>query len=206
MHINKQQGVTLIEMVVFIVIVGIAVTGVMATYINVTRHSADPMIKMRSIELGQSFLEEILLKAYDDNTPLGGGCVRFPSGSSRCASGGAASAQTVAAFGADGELRDTFDDVDDFHNLAYCGDNTTAADAACTNPCTDLIDNEGNDISAEYAGYTVCIRLSFAGTEVNSIAPGTGTNVLAEDGKRIDVIITDHLNSRIVLSAYRLNF
>ena len=205
----KVTGVTLIEMVIFIVIVGVAVTGVMSVYINVSRNSAVPMVKMRSIELAQSFLEEILLKAYDDNTPNGGGCVRYPAGSSNCpVPGGApdAASPTLATFGAEGESRMNFDDVDDYHNLAYCGNNTTDADALCTSPCQDITDDADNSLINEYAGYTVCIRLSFAGTELNSVAPGTSTSVLAEDAKRIDVIVTDHLNSRVVLSAYRLNF
>ena len=203
----KVTGVTLIEMVIFIVIVGVAVTGVTAVYINVSRSSAVPMVKMRSIELGQSMLEEILLKAYDESTPNGGGCVDFPAGSSRCVSGDTATSTTVADFGTDGETRSSFDDVDDYHNLAYCGANTTAADALCSGSCPRLLDDAETDIADEYAGYTICVRLSFAGAEMNSVAPGVGTtSVLAEDAKRIDVIVTDHLNGRVVLSAYRLNF
>ncbi len=200
----RVTGVTLIEMVIFIVIVGIAVTAVMTVYINIGRTGADPMVRIRGIELGQSVLEEILLKAYDNSTPLGGGCVQFSSGS-RCNSGPSASAQSTAGFGSDGETRATFNDVDDYHDIAYCGANVSAADAACSAACQPLLDETGNDISANYAGYAVCIQVSFAGTEVNNTSPAD-VGVLANDGKRIDVIITDHLNSRYLLSAYRLNF
>lgn len=201
----KMTGVTLIEMVIFIVIVGIAVTALMSVYINVTRTSADPMIRIRGIELGKSMLEEILLKAYDNSTPLGGGCVQF-NANSRCSSGPAATAQSAAGFGSDGsETRATFNDVDDYQNLAYCGANVSTADAACTSPCQPLVDDAGNDISADYAGYAVCVRISFAGTEVNNTSP-LGVSVLANDAKRIDVIVTDHIKSRYLLSAYRLNF
>jgi len=200
----KMTGVTLIEMVIFIVIVGIAVTAVMTVYINVGRTSADPMVRIRSIELGQSMLEEILLKAYDNSTPVGGGCVQFGSGS-RCSSGPSATAQSATGFGGDSEARATFNDVDDYHDLAYCGAGVSTADAACSSACQPLLDDAGNDISAEYAGYAVCIQVSFAGTEVNNTSPAD-VSVLANDGKRIDVIVTDHLNSRYLLSAYRLNF
>ncbi len=201
---RRQLGVTLIEMVIFIVIVGIAVTAVMSVYISTTRTGADPMVRIRGIELGKSILEEILLKAYDNSTPLGGGCVQFSAGS-RCTSGPSATAQSAAGFGSDGETRATFNDVDDYQNLAYCGANVSAADAACTRPCQPLLDEAGNDISAHYAGYAVCIRISFAGTEVNNTSP-PGVSVLAHDAKRIDVIVTDHIKSRYLLSAYRLNF
>ncbi len=203
--LRQQHGVTLIEMVIFIVIVGIAVTAVMTVYINVGRTAADPMVRIRSIELGQAMLEEILLKAYDDGTPPGGGCVQFSSGS-RCSGGPSATAQTAAGFGSDNsETRATFNDVDDYHDLAYCGANVSAADAACSSSCQPLLDDAGNDISANYTGFAVCIQISFAGTELNNTNPAD-VSVSANDGKRIDVIVTDHLNSRYLLSAYRLNF
>ena len=212
MHVNfklenmKQKGISLIELVIFIVILSVALTGITLIYINTTRYSADPMVRIRSVELAQATLEEILLKAYDGNTDSGGGCVRFPSGSSRCPAG---NPTATATFGADGaETRSTFNDVDDFHNIAYCGTGGTA-DAACTSACIPMIDKSGASIATEYAGFAICIRVSFAGgagAEINNVAPGTGNDVLANDAKRIDVIVTDPLNSKINLSAYRLNF
>ncbi len=207
-----QKGISLIELVIFIVIISIALAGITLIYINTTRYSADPMIRIRSIELAQSTLEEILLKTYDHSTPAGGGCVQFPSGSSRCpvAANPVATSQTTATLGAEegAASRTVFNDVDDYHNLSYCGTGGTA-DAACSGACMALIDESGNNIATEYRGFAVCIRVSFAGgagTEINNVAPGTGSDVLTNDAKRIDVIVTDPLNSKITLSAYRLNF
>lgn len=206
-----QAGISLIELIIFIVILSVALTGITLIYINTTHYSADPMVRIRSIELAQSTLEEILLKAYDDSTVVGGGCVRFPSGSSQCpVSNPDATSQTTATFGAEEGVanRTLFDDVDDYHNIAYCGDSGTAH-ASCSNACIDLVDESGTDISAEYSGYAVCIRVNFAGgagAEINNAAPGTGSDVSINDAKRIDVIVTDPLNSEISLSSYRLNF
>jgi len=216
MHIKynfhfKQTGISLIELVIFIVILAVALTGITLIYINTTRYSADPMVRIRSIELAQSTLEEILLKAYDESTAVGGGCVRFPIGSSRCPAGNPdATSQTAATLGAEegANNRPIFDDVDDFHNIAYCGTGGTA-DASCTNACIPMVDESGNSIATEYSGFAICIRVSFAGgagTEINNVAPGTGSDVFTNDAKRIDVIVSDPLNSRIALSAYRLNF
>ena len=212
-HNIYQKGISLIELVIFIVIMSVALTGITLIYINTTKYSADPMVRIRSIELAQSTLEEILLKAYDENTPVGGDCVRFPSGSSRCVT--ASNPTATATLGADADelpitppSRAIFDDVDDYHNLAYCGLSGTA-DAACTDTCIDMVDESGNLIDDRYRGYAICIRVSFAGgagTEISSAAPGAATNVLLNDAKRIDVIVTDPLNSRVRLSAYRLNF
>lgn len=206
----SQKGISLIELVIFIVILSVALTGITLIYINTTRYSADPMVRIRSIELAQSTLEEILLKAYDDNTPVGGGCVHFPA-NSRCPVGAPpnpdAATETFGLVAEAGEARATFNDVDDYNNQLYCGDNVSPANTACPAlTCEDMQNESGNDISAEYSGFSVCIQVNFAGNNLSAVAPGTGTNVEANDAKRIDVTVTDSLNSRIGLSAYRLNF
>jgi len=198
---TKHFGVTLIEMVIFIAIVSVAFTGIIMVFINTGKHSADPLVKIRTIELGQSFLEEILLKKYDEDSPVTGGCIDYAN--SRCSSGknGSTTFQPEA-----GETRGTYDDVDDYHNLEYCGINVTAGDLSCTGSCTTLVNESGDDISNEYSGYSVCVRVSFAGNELNNVSPGTGTTVLANDAKRIDVIITDPLSSSMTFTTYKLNF
>jgi len=203
--------------VIFIVILSVALTGITLIYINTTRYSADPMVRIRSIELAQSTLEEILLKAYDHNTPVGGGCVRYPAeGNTLCvaptyASQPAAFNETALTF-EEGDNRLIFNDVDDYNNQLYCGRNVVPANTACPAlTCDDMQNAPGaaNDITDEYAGFSVCIQVSFsggAGTEINNITGAGSINVLANDAKRIDVTVTDPLNSRIGLSAYRLNY
>ena len=55
--LTLQKGISLIELVIFIVILSVALTGITLIYINTTRYSADPMVRIRSIELAQSTLE-----------------------------------------------------------------------------------------------------------------------------------------------------
>lgn len=209
MHITKRtlHGVTLIEMVVFIAIVSVAFTGIIMVFINTGKHSADPLVKIRTIELGQSVLEEILLKKYDDNTPVSGACVDYSS-NTRCSN--APDGETTLQADIDPittlpETRSTFDDVDDYHNLEYCGDNVTSGDASCTGSCSTLVNESGIDISAEYSGYSICVQVAFAGNELNNVSP-VATTVLTNDAKRIDVIITDPLNSKMTFTVYKLNF
>lgn len=208
---SHQKGISLIELVIFIVIISVALTGITLMYINTTRYSADPMVRIRSIELAQSTLEEILLKAYDNNTPTGGGCVQMTNpATTLCTSGTTPASDPNAGtpLGTDGEAsRGAYNDVDDYTDQLYCGANVTPANTACPAlACQNMQDGSGNDIPAEYSGFSVCIQVNYAGNELNTVAPGTGTNVLVNDAKRIDVIVTDPLNSRISLSAYRLNF
>lgn len=219
-HNNNQQqkGISLIELVIFIVILSVALTGITLIYINTTRYSADPMVRIRSIELAQSTLEEIILKSYDDNSPIGGGCVQFAADSNCPAGPNPATVTTLtpvvftsAEEGANN--RPVYNDVDDYHNKLYCGQGVIPANTACPAlTCQDIENSIGNNISPEYEGFSVCVQVSFAGgvgTEINNITVNSGAAnvaVLTNDAKRIDVTVTDPLNSRIALSAYRLNF
>lgn len=67
-----QQGVSLIEMVVFIIVVGIASSALFATYNYSLLHNTDPLIQVRALELAQAKLDEVLALKYDANTPTGG--------------------------------------------------------------------------------------------------------------------------------------
>jgi len=61
---HKQLGVTLVELILSMVIISIALTGVL-TVMNLTvRHSADPVINHQAIAIAESYLEEVLLQTY----------------------------------------------------------------------------------------------------------------------------------------------
>ena len=97
-----QSGVTLVELILSMVIISIALTGVL-TVMNLTvSHSADPIIQHQSVAIAESYLEEILSKNYceDDidtiNCPLISG-------------------------NETGETRSTFNDVDGFDGLSDTG-------------------------------------------------------------------------------------
>ena len=55
----KQFGFTLIELVLFIAIMGIAVAGVLMAYDHAARDSADPVVKKQALAIAESLLEEI---------------------------------------------------------------------------------------------------------------------------------------------------
>lgn len=71
MCINKgQSGFSLVEVIVFIVIVSIALAGVLSVMNLTTQRSADPLVRKQAIAVAESLLEEILL--HDFNNPVGG--------------------------------------------------------------------------------------------------------------------------------------
>jgi prepilin-type N-terminal cleavage/methylation domain-containing protein len=62
---RSQQGGTLIEMVVAIVIVSIALTGILSTINVVNRRSVDPVIQLQGIIFAENMLEEMASQPFD---------------------------------------------------------------------------------------------------------------------------------------------
>jgi MSHA pilin protein MshD len=90
---SRQQGFTLIELIIFIVVVSAGLAGILLVINTVVKSSADPMVRKQTVAIAESLLEEILLKEYAK-----------PDGS------------TVAGYGATGWSRSQFDCVDDYNN------------------------------------------------------------------------------------------
>ena len=67
-----QFGVTLIELIVSIVILSIAATGILMVLTRVTLSSADPMLREQAIAIAQSYMEEILLHPLADPDGVSG--------------------------------------------------------------------------------------------------------------------------------------
>lgn len=59
-----QGGVSLVELVVFIVVVGIAVVGVLGAMRLTTAASADPMIQKQALAIAEALLEEVQLQPF----------------------------------------------------------------------------------------------------------------------------------------------
>lgn len=99
-----QRGMTLVEMVISIVLMSIAITAVLSAFSTSMGRSSDALWKNKSLKLAQLYLDEILSKKYDSNTPLGG--IPAPS-----------PASVSCDVPAGGGNRALFDDVDDFNGV-----------------------------------------------------------------------------------------
>jgi MSHA pilin protein MshD len=84
----RQRGLSLIELVVFIVVVAIGLTGILSVLTLTAEKSSDPMVRKQGIAVAEAMLEEVLLKNFADP----------PSGYT-------------------GGDRSQFDDVSDYHNF-----------------------------------------------------------------------------------------
>lgn len=57
----RQCGATLIELIITIIIISIALSGILSVVNLTTGHSADPMVQHQAIAIAESYLEEIML-------------------------------------------------------------------------------------------------------------------------------------------------
>ena len=67
---RRQSAFTLIEIIVTIVVVGIAATALSSVFGSLARSSADPVIQQQATTIAEAYLEEILLRRFED--PQGG--------------------------------------------------------------------------------------------------------------------------------------
>ena len=69
-RMTPQAGLTLVEMVMFILVISVGLVGVLSVMNFTTRSSADPMIREQALLIAESYVEEIVLKAFlDPSTP-----------------------------------------------------------------------------------------------------------------------------------------
>lgn len=67
-----QRGVTLIETIVFLVVVSIALVALVRVYSAAVVASVDPVVRVRALEKAQAQMDEVLARKFDENTPTGG--------------------------------------------------------------------------------------------------------------------------------------
>jgi MSHA pilin protein MshD len=65
---HRMAGVTLVELVVAMVIVGVALAGLVSVYNRASIASTDPLITQQMLAIGETMMEEVMLKPYDSTT------------------------------------------------------------------------------------------------------------------------------------------
>lgn len=78
---SMQRGFTLVELIIFIVVVSVGMAGILKVSTTVVASSVDPMVRKQAIALGETLLEEILQKEYAK--PTGSAVLGFALGGSR---------------------------------------------------------------------------------------------------------------------------
>jgi len=175
---RTHAGMTLIELVISIVIISIALTAILSVMGFTTARSADPMLRQQANAIGQSYLEEILLRPVCDPNDFSTDC--FAACTTSACSG--CSGSTLVGGGS--ETRATYDDVCDYDGLSDNG----------------ARDQHGNSIAA-LGAYNIGVNVDDAAT-LNGL-DGTGGQVVL-----VTVVVSHATqgNIQVSLSGYRANY
>jgi len=73
---HPQFGFTLIELIIFIVVVSAGLAGILSVINTTIKSSADPMVCKQAMALADSILEEIMQKEYQDPDGITGETTR----------------------------------------------------------------------------------------------------------------------------------
>jgi MSHA pilin protein MshD len=82
--ITRQRGMTLVELVISIVIIGIAAAALFSAMAAIGGRSADPLLRQQSLSIAEAYLEEILLQPYFDPSALNEPSASVDSSSAVC--------------------------------------------------------------------------------------------------------------------------
>jgi len=182
---RRQQGMTLIELIVFIVIVSVALAGVLTVFNITTKSSADPMIRKQMLAIAEGLLEEVQSQPFSFCAPDDANAATATSATT--APGGCAT--TVQGLGGGGSVRiASSDNVGDYANVAL-------------NPVTSIT-------GTSFAGYSATIavvpeNLGPAAATITSAACSSGTDCSPLNVLRITVTVNHGGADSIVLEGYR---
>jgi MSHA pilin protein MshD len=170
----RVRGFTLIELVVFIVVVSAALAGVLSVFMPATTASADPMVRRQALAIAESLLEEVELMPFTYCDP--------DDANLETATSAAGCASLTQGIGPNtGETRfgpTQFDNVGDYAGYSMSG----------------IVDIT-NTAVAGLAGYSASVAV--AATALGSITAGSG------DALRITVTVTAPGGSTVVLDGVR---
>ena len=173
----KNSGFSLIELVAGIVVMAFALTFLSTLFFSDPGRSVRPLIQIRAVEFGQSLMDEILSKKFDQLTPEGGA---------------PACATCSGTMGSDaGETgRSDYNDVDDYDD--YCSPGSPVA----------LEDAFGN-LPAGFSGFTMSICVDYDGNYDATIDTNINAKLIVVE---IYPPTSAGLDGPITLTAYRSNF
>lgn len=186
MSARRGRGATLIELVVFIAIAGIAVAALFSVFGTMTGRSADPQIRKQLLAIAESLMEEVQLMPFtfcDPNDADAAIATSAAIGAGACAT----SSEDTAIGPEAGETRysatTAFDNVSDYHGFAM---NPGIFDIA-------------NAPIAGLGSYSAAISVAQS-------ALGSGDVVPAADSLRITVSVTGPQGTTLTLEGYRTRY
>lgn len=185
---GRSRGLSLLEVVIFIVVLAVGFAGVLILYNQATRASVDPLVRKQALAIAQSLLEEIELHPYTYCDP--------DDANVYTATSTAGCATTPENIGPEGEGRyasPRFDNVNDYNGFCMGPGTPVCPDALITTAASTSI--------AQLADYRVDVSVAQIGA-----ADALPAVPLAE-GLRITVAAR-HIptGTTVSLDGYRLRY
>lgn len=191
---RRSLGLSLVEVIVFIVVVGVAVAGVLAALNVSTRASADPVIQKQALAVAEAVLEEVQLMPFtycDPDDPQAATALNAGVGATGCSAAASVEnpgAEATPPYGPESRLNATtpYDNVNDYSGFSMG---------------PGIVDMTGIAI-AGLSGYTATVSVSgqaFA-------AFGGGRAIPAADALLVTVTVTGPANTTAVLHGYRVRY
>ena len=178
---KRRKGFTLIELVIGIVVLAFSFTIISTLLFPAAKQSAEHIHQIRAAELGQSLLNEILGKAFDENSDMVGGKARCGEGSSTCTQEANMGAEEGSA------NRALFNDVDDYNGL-------------------NVIENSlGDPLDTIYKGFKVYVAVCNDG-DFNGVCLAVDSIGDNQTAKLIVITVTTAQGYEIEFSSYKANF
>jgi MSHA pilin protein MshD len=180
---TKQTGFTLIEIIVGIVVLSITYAVLTSLIYPLASQSAAQVHQIRAAELGQSMINEILGKAFDENSDMSGG-------EERCGEISADLCTTSVNLGVEGgEERGDYNDVDDYNAINFTDD--------------EILNSQGDSISDVYVGFSMNVTVIYDSDYSGSYDAGVDDEKTA---KLITISVRSPQDDDYVFSVYRVNF
>ena len=179
MRERSQAGLSLIELIMFIVIVGAGIAGILSVMNVTVQKSADPMIRKQMLAVAESLLEEVELMPFTYCDPDDPAVLTAPNPA------GCVTAEGTTTIPA-GEGRGTptpFDNVGD-----YGGTTGTLT----ISPLTDV----SNSAIGMLSGYSATVN----------VATSSLGGIAAAESLLITVTVTASTGASIALSGYRTRY
>jgi MSHA pilin protein MshD len=182
---RRERGVTLVELIVFIVIVSTAVAGVLMTLDLSNRSSADPMIQKQALAVAEALLEEVQLQPFTYCDP----------DDTNAATADSAAGCTGGAGGANDE------------NKLPLGPEAGETRTSTTTPFDNVSDYNGYSVGP---GITDLTGAAVVGLEAYTATVAVANQALApvpaSDALLITVTVTGPANTTVVLHGYRVRY
>lgn len=202
-RLKNQGGMTLIEMVIAIVLMGIAMIAYTSFLVPQLRDSATPHYQTRAAALAQSFMSQILARGFDENSDFDGGVIR-------CGEGDAGTKQERCthpdSLGEDsGENRPSdFNDVDDYIGCWSTATTVSQCIGGSRGNLQDVLDKRGEDSSDSYKNFRVEVNVAYYDVTAEGYAPTKSTSVTRY--KKVTLTIYSSNTQPLSLTAFRGNY